>query len=138
MIISESKPILSKTTTSIIEVPLVKSQPFNFSVFDNLNEEDFQNFCKFIFLIQHPQLKFIIDTEISEKIQKDFLSERSKNTEYSPDNLDRNLNLSKLFAISNGCTNLQYEDYCKIKEMEIFRQKRVEESNSMTQLKVNN
>jgi hypothetical protein len=124
MLITQTKPIISKNTTAITEVPLVKTQPFNFAVLDNLKEEDIENFRKFVFLVQHPYLKFVIETEISEKIQKDFLSERSKNPEYSPDNLDRNLNLSKLYAISNGETVMLYEDYCKIKELETYRQKK--------------
>ncbi len=107
------------------EVPLVRCHPFNLGVLDSLNEEDVENFKKFMFLIQHPYLKFTIENEISEKIQKDFLSERSKDPEYSPDNLDKNLNLSKLFAISNGATKLLFEDYNKVKELESYRKERL-------------
>lgn len=127
MILSESKPIILKHAASITEVPLISSHPFNLGVLDGLTEEDIENFRKFMFLIQHPHLKFQIDNEISEKIQKDFLSERSKDPEYSPDNLDKNLNLSKLYAISNGATNLLYEDYNKVKELESYRKNRLKD-----------
>ncbi len=125
MILSESKPLISKNAPSITEVPLVRCHPFNLGVLDALNEEDVESFKKFMYLIQHPYLKFTIENEISEKIQKDFLSERSKDPEYSPDNLDKNLNLSKLYAISNGATNLLFEDYNKVKELESYRKKRL-------------
>jgi len=125
LILSESKPLISKNAPSMTEVPLVRCHPFNLGVLDSLNEEDVENFKKFMFLIQHPYLKFTIENEISEKIQKDFLSERSKDPEYSPDNLDKNLNLSKLFAISNGATKLLFEDYNKVKELESYRKERL-------------
>ncbi len=125
MILSESKPLISKNAPSITEVPLVRCHPFNLGVLDALNEEDVESFKKFMYLIQHSYLKFTIENEISDKIQKDFLSERSKDPEYSPDNLDKNLNLSKLYAISNGATNLLFEDYNKVKELESYRKKRL-------------
>jgi hypothetical protein len=125
MVLSETKPLISKNAPSITEVPLVRSHPFNFGFLDTLKEQEFEKFKQYMFLIQHPFLKFVIENEISEKIQKDFLSERSKNPEYSPDNLDKNLNLSKLYAISNGATNLLFEDYFKVKELESYRSKRL-------------
>jgi len=130
LIISEGKSLITKNTTnSITDVPLQKTQPLNFSVFDSLNEEDYETFRRYLFLIQHPYLKFTIENEISEKIQKDFLAERSRSLEYLPEFLDRNLNLSKLFAISNGEHKLEYNDYTKVKELELHRLKRVDAGN---------
>ena len=134
--ISESKAILTKNTNnSVIEIPLIRSQPFNFAAFDTLKDEDFENFRKYLFLIQHPYLKFTIENEISEKIQKDFISERSKNEDYLPEDLDRNINFSKLYAVSYGILNLKFEDYCKIKELEIYRKKRIAENTILSEIK---
>ena len=134
LILSEGKSIITKNTTnSITDVPLQRSQPLNFQIFDTLKEEDFESFRRYLFLIQHPYLTFTIKNEISEQIQKDFIAIRSKNTEYQPENLDRNLNLSKLYAISNGDSNLTYDDYTKVKEIENIRLKRIESNEKVKQ-----
>lgn len=65
---------------------------------------------------------FNIETEISEKIQKDFIENKSILT---ADDLDRMLNLTKLYSLSKGVLNMTFEDYTYIKLCEKERKERL-------------
>jgi len=135
LILSEGKSILTNyCPNSVIEFPLNKTQPFNFSIIDKLTKEEADMFFSYIFLVQNPNYEFTFEKETSEKIEKDFVSERNKKNEYLPEELDRNINLSKLFSISKGLNTLSYDDYLIVKEMEHYRKKRILENSKKTKV----
>ena len=65
---------------------------------------------------------FKISDEISAQIQKNFLE---KNKKFNPDEFDLILNMSRLYAISNGRNELIFSDYEYVYLLEKERRERL-------------
>lgn len=66
---------------------------------------------------------FKISTEVSENIQKDYIAEDK--SKFTADDFDMSIKLARLYAISNGRNELQFDDYLFTKQLETKRKTRI-------------
>ena len=93
---------------------------------DPLSENDFKFIFYYLNYIRYSSSyndKFIINDEISNSIQKDYIA---NNPNFKADDFDLVLKLSRLYALSYGRNHMAYDDYEYVVYLEKQRQKRLE------------
>ena len=122
--------IFSNGNNSIFKSPFLVSLPINkfekkeedeIMIEDNIMEKIFI-FINYIRLNPSYLSNFKITDENSNKIQKDYLE---KNKKMNVDEFDLMLNMSRLFALSNGRNELLFSDYEYVYQIEKQRKERL-------------
>jgi hypothetical protein len=130
--------LLSQLTFEFLEESVNKMTDINSENHFPIKESDLELLCNWFNCVQYSdELKnFKIESEISNKIQQDFRDKRTSDSDsYSADDLDRNIRLSRLYAISHGRNELLFEDYLQIINMERERKIRLEKLKNINKSK---
>lgn len=94
--------------------------------FSNINERDISVMRRYLDVCRYSEefaKKFKIDDEVSKMIQRDFVE--NKNEDFSAEDLDMCIKIGRLYAISNGRTELVLDDYIFAKDCESKRKNRL-------------
>lgn len=133
LVLSEGKSIFSNTYDLLIPLSL-NEQLINssFIQLDSLKESQAYQLLREYFKLGINILSshnfssdFIIDEEVSTKLQSDFVQLRKENTaSFIADDFSQWINLSKIYAISAGRNFLCFNDYEIVKKLDIERKSR--------------
>lgn len=132
--------IISNYVKSLFNSSQLLSLPYSFNNSFNLNSEIekleiFDNFFSeeeeelLMSWFNHLRYEekfsknFTINNEVVEKIQNDF---KNRDNNFTADDLDLCMKLARLYAVSNGNTELSYEDYIFAKNLEKERKMRLD------------
>ncbi len=128
-ICSYSKSIFKEST----EVKLQEANwgKMGFDVLSKLTKDDWRDFVQYFVILTLPQITVRISSEVSGKMQSDFVEVRhkegelleasGKQRETTADTFHTWIAIARLYALSIGKTNLEFEDYYEARKLEIQR-----------------